>query len=254
MPSRILRENIRFSERVSTLTDREFRLYILLLTLVDDYGRYYGDPHVINSHAFPYGGTSPATSKATLIGLHEKGLIRIYQAPDDAQMCKNFVEVAQFNKPGNRPRAAKSKFPAFNELQDDANNCKQMQANAPVFVSVSDNVFVDEDGQESAGSGTGKGGMPKRILIEEFETGVWPHYPRKEGKASALDDFIKARRAGESVDAITAGVKAYAAHITASGTEPRYIKQGGTWFHQKGWLDDYSTNGAAGPRKLRRAV
>ena len=105
-------------------------------------------------------------------------------------------------------------------------------------------------GKGTEGESEGKGGMPKRLLVAEFDA-LWESYPRKEGKASALDDFIKARRAGESLDAITAGVKAYAAHIKASGTEPRYIKQGGTWFHQKGWLDDYS-DGTRAATKSRR--
>ena len=36
-------------------------------------------------------------------------------------------------------------------------------------------------------------------------------------------------------------LKAYIAQIECENTEPRYIKQGGTWFSEQRWLDEYNT-------------
>lgn len=72
----------------------------------------------------------------------------------------------------------------------------------------------------------------------EFEE-VWQAYPRKERKNDALKAYVAARKAGEDKDTILAGIAKYKAKIAAEKTEPRYIAQGGTWFNQRRWQDDY---------------
>ena len=72
----------------------------------------------------------------------------------------------------------------------------------------------------------------------EFEE-VWQAYPRKERKNDALKAYVAARKAGEGKDTILAGIARYKAKIAAEKTEPRYIAQGGTWFNQRRWQDDY---------------
>ena len=246
MPNRILREALRLSRKVSELTDREHRLFILLMTVADDYGRFRGDPQIILGACYTYGTITLATLTKTMDGLAAKGMIDIYEGPDGDG--KVYLEILQFDQ---RLRSKDSKYPQNPNPRSSAAD-RRLDGG----VCVVGGVCEDGDGQTSVvrgGHGASKAGIPRRILVTEFEESAWPPYPRKEGKASALDDFIKARRSGEALAVIAAGVNAYASHIKASGTEPRYVKQGGTWFHQKGWLDDYSSNGATGRRKLRRA-
>lgn len=69
---------------------------------------------------------------------------------------------------------------------------------------------------------------------------IWKMYPRKQGKDNAYKAFVKARKAGETVEAITDGLKAYLKYIEAEKVEPKFIKQGSTWFNQHCWNDDYS--------------
>jgi predicted phage replisome organizer len=72
----------------------------------------------------------------------------------------------------------------------------------------------------------------------EFEE-VWQAYPRKERKNDALKAYVAARKAGEDKDTILAGIARYKAKIAAEKTEAKYIAQGGTWFNQRRWQDEY---------------
>lgn len=79
------------------------------------------------------------------------------------------------------------------------------------------------------------------IYKEEFEK-LWKVYPNKKGKAQALQAYIKARKQGESFEAVENGINSYIQQIQALKTKPEYIKHGSTWFSQKAWNDEYTTN------------
>ena len=49
MPNRILREGILSSERVDALSEGAEILYRRLMSVVDDYGRYFAHPTLIRS-------------------------------------------------------------------------------------------------------------------------------------------------------------------------------------------------------------
>ncbi|MCH5279552.1 MAG: hypothetical protein J1E60_07155 [Christensenellaceae bacterium] len=86
-----------------------------------------------------------------------------------------------------------------------------------------------------------KQSSPSRKQLEnEFES-VWSEYPsqRKQGKELAKRSFMAARKSGTAFETIRDGLLAYKRQIEAEHTETRYIKQGGTWFHGKGWQDEY---------------
>lgn len=55
MPNRILRAPIRQSQRWNALNFFSQSLYIRILTLVDDYGRYEAHPQLLANECFPYG-------------------------------------------------------------------------------------------------------------------------------------------------------------------------------------------------------
>ena len=244
MPTRLIREGIIDSDGVNTLGWAAEVFYRRLLNKVDDYGLYDARISVLRATLYPLllSKVSEKHVAQWVDACAAAGLLMVYESEG-----KEFLQVLNTKwKTRSQP-----KYP----LPD--NTCKQLQTVArPIRSRIRSRIEYTETKTaiESEGkrAGKDKAGIPRRILAEEFEE-TWKAYPRKEGKASALDDFIKARRSGEALAVIAAGVNAYASHIKASGTEPRYVKQGGTWFHQKGWLDDYSSNGATGRRKLRRA-
>lgn len=75
---------------------------------------------------------------------------------------------------------------------------------------------------------------------QEFES-TWSEYPKKQGKQNALKAYLKARNDGIDKDTILMGLRAYKRYIVVQKIEPRYVKQGSTWFNQRCWEDDYNT-------------
>ncbi|MBQ7825187.1 MAG: hypothetical protein IJ337_02390 [Clostridia bacterium] len=47
MPNRVIKESIRTSKGVNSLSAFQFRLWVYLITYVDDYGRGSADPELL---------------------------------------------------------------------------------------------------------------------------------------------------------------------------------------------------------------
>ena len=112
-----------------------------------------------------------------------------------------------------------------------------------------------ETDKEKATARQSDGRGSKSVIDQEFDN-LWTLYPRKQGKANALKAYTKARKGKPEIyQQVEAGIKAYVAYIKANGTDPRYIKQGSTWFNQRAWEDDYATtavpSGVVVPDKYR---
>ncbi|CAH1855906.1 helix-turn-helix domain-containing protein [Convivina praedatoris] len=96
----------------------------------------------------------------------------------------------------------------------------------------------------SQGSETPK---PSSRKLTKSETGdfekLWQLYPKKVGKggiSGAMNAYRKAIRRGTTNKEIQDGIMAYREKLERDGTESRFIKNGSTWFNQRGWEDDYS--------------
>ncbi len=80
---------------------------------------------------------------------------------------------------------------------------------------------------------------------QEFET-LWERYPKKRGRDIAYKSFIKARTDGTSFEEIEQGLTLYIQQPECQGSEDRYIKEGGRWFAEHRWKDDYPKNRSYG--------
>jgi hypothetical protein len=128
MPQRLLRPGIRQSKRWSRVGYLEQTLYIRLLTLVDDYGRYEADPELIRSEAFPYGDPSGnaipvPTIDSGLLSLVRNDLIFLYETD-----AKRYLQLTRWKE---RVRSD-SKFPDPSNcvLLTFDSNCRQMIASS----------------------------------------------------------------------------------------------------------------------------
>lgn len=81
----------------------------------------------------------------------------------------------------------------------------------------------------------------KKQYEEEFEK-LWSHYPNKKGKDQAKNKYILARKQGTTYEEVAQGLKNYINYIKLEKVDSKFIKHGSTWFNQKCWNDDYSTN------------
>jgi hypothetical protein len=148
MPVRILREGILTSERVDQLSPEGEVFYRRLLSVVDDFGRYYANPKLLRSACFPL--KEKLESEQVLKWVDEcvrAGLIIVYQHEG-----KDYLEVERF---GQQVRAKKSKFPekianAKNPLAD----AKQITEPAHLVGDVGEvgdgDVIEDEGGDGGA--------------------------------------------------------------------------------------------------------
>jgi len=135
MPNRILREGILTSPNVARLGWAEEVFYRRLMSVVDDFGRYFGDPGMLRAACYPrqLGKVSDSDVGKWLRSCVDADLVRVYQAADR----ESYVELIKF---GQQVRAKKSKYP--DAISNDI-NCEQAKSNAHLDVSVS--VSVSED-------------------------------------------------------------------------------------------------------------
>ena len=91
---------------------------------------------------------------------------------------------------------------------------------------------------------------PKKIE-SDFEQ-VWAQYPKRKGKQRALTAYIKARKEGVTDQTILDGLKRYKVsveHQRENQFPTLNWMDGGTWFNQRGWFDEYTSDSE--PRRGR---
>lgn len=106
MPNRILREGILTSERVNELTPPAEVFYRRLMSVVDDFGRYYAKHSLLRAGLFPLKLDYVRDADiASWIGCaREAGLIVVYSVEG-----KDYLEIVDFRQ---QVRAKESRFPA----------------------------------------------------------------------------------------------------------------------------------------------
>lgn len=82
---------------------------------------------------------------------------------------------------------------------------------------------------------------PTASVDSDFDK-LWALYPRKEGKKAALKKYKEVVKKGTATNKqIQDGIVVYKKHIKAEKIEPKYIKQGGTFFNGECWNDEYES-------------
>lgn len=108
MPTRYLKPGICDSKHIDSLSPEAECLYYRILVNVDDFGRLDARPLIIKARCFPLReDLKSSTVEKWLKELAIKGLTHVYTCMDEPFL--------QLNKWDNKPRAAESKFPAYND-------------------------------------------------------------------------------------------------------------------------------------------
>ncbi len=126
MPQRLLRPAIRQSKRWNRLSLIGQSLYIRLLTLVDDFGRYEADPQLLSSECFPYGDPdgNAVTCQQMIAAcgqMSASDMVILYEFEGSKYM--------QLTRWKERVRSSESRFPA--PLLTNDSKCQQMIASPP---------------------------------------------------------------------------------------------------------------------------
>jgi hypothetical protein len=171
MPNRIIREGILTSPRVARLGWAEEVFYRRLMSVVDDFGRYYADHGMLRAACYPrqLNKVSDSDVGKWLCSCTAAALVRVYPAKDG----ERYLQLLDFRQ---QTRAKASKFPdPLSECAADATQVPiEGQASAPVFV-FGDVVEVEVETPPTPSAE----GEPSRF--EEF-WGLWPAHKRKVAK------------------------------------------------------------------------
>lgn len=133
MPNRILREGILTSPKVAKLGWPEEVFYRRLISVVDDFGRYYADPGMLRAACYPrlLNKVSDSDVGKWLASCATAALVRVYEAEDS----ERYLELLNFNQ---QMRAKNSKFP--HPLSECSADATQMQSNDHLGVCVAEGV------------------------------------------------------------------------------------------------------------------
>jgi len=182
MPNRILREGILTSPKLCKLGWAEEVFYRRLMSVVDDFGRYYAEPGLLRAACYPrqLNKVSDSDIGKWLRACEDAALVRVYPAQDG----ESYLEVSNF---GQQVRAKKSRFPSPAEslrstCLADANHT---QANEHLDVDV----FEDEDVVVSGDADASRPSIPncphRKLLAiygEELPTLAQPRADLWEGQ------------------------------------------------------------------------
>ncbi len=140
MPQRFLRPEIRTSERWNETSFGAQSLYVGLMTLVDDFGRYDGRAKLIHGEVFILrSDVKPQQTAAWLNELHERDLIQLFEIAG-----KMFLQISRWKE---RSRSETSRFPApgpresCEPLRNPAESCllSLSHKSSPLVISHSHN-------------------------------------------------------------------------------------------------------------------
>ena len=168
MPNRIIKESITTSEKLASLSDFEFRLWIGLITQADDAGRGDARPAVIKGRVFPF--RERLTVKdvgSSLRALADKGCVTLYEIGG-----RPYFYFPNWSK-YQRVRDCKPKYPepTDDSLRQVAADCGEARQSAAIIQS---NPIQSESESESEYKGDSarakhKYGEYKNVLLTDDE-------------------------------------------------------------------------------------
>lgn len=181
MPNRIIKESIRTSESVNSLSWFEEVLFYRLIVSCDDYGRFDGRPAIIKGTCFPLKDVTVKDIQASLDKLVAAGLAVHYTVEE-----KPYLQLSTWER-HQTIRAKKSKYPApvseNGNMITSASKCMQMSANVPVNVNEIRETKSESEYENSSGVS-----VRVREKLEEFRA----YLERLEGKpvTTAKTDIV----------------------------------------------------------------
>ena len=215
MPNRILREGVLTSERVNALSLQAEIFYRRLMSVVDDYGRYFAHPALLRASCYPLrlNQTKEYHISSWLQELSESGLIFVYEKGET-----KYLEIQEFRQ---RQRYD-SKYP------DPKTVSKTVSKTVPRTTDPN----CDTPTPTPTPTPFKEGGVGE-TRFEQF----WAAYPRKVGKQEARKAWDDLRPSAALVETILKAVE-------AQRRWPQWVKDGGqfipypaTWLNGDRWTD-----------------
>lgn len=214
MPNRIIKDSIRTSKTVNAMTDFQFRLWVYLITYVDDYGRGSADPELLKGFVFPRRkGVTESTIEKALLDLANSGSILLYDVGGESYFC--FPNWADHQ----RIQTKRSKFPAPSDgilKNPTVSHGESPPKSNPIRIQ---NPNPNPNSRGRAES--------------DFEA-FWNAYPRKVGKQKAFEAFKKVT---VPLETLLGAVEAQKKSAQWTKNDGQFIPHPATWLNGKRWED-----------------
>ena len=227
MPQRFLKPGITTSRKWDSCSWTAQSFYIRLLTLVDDFGRYDGDPVLLRSHAFPLREDIRAQQVQQLcVELQANQLAVFYKADG-----KDYVQLTNWTE---RPRADKSRYP------DQTDNVATPTANE---LNLTTSAVSPQDSAEKSclprsSSSTIVPRSSPSALPESFLR-FYSAYPRKVAKLDAQKAWTKIPNHDQLLPKILAALESAKSSDDWKKEDGRFIPYPATWLNGRRWDDDF---------------
>lgn len=244
MGNRIIKESIHTSKSVNGLSDFQFRLWVYLITYVDDYGRGSADAELLKGFLFPR--RKGITDKQIARGLSDlatAGMIKLYEVDGES-----FLQFPNWEN-HQRVRNKVSKFPSPEEDAALDSNSRSIDSDSPQVAARIQNPEsrIQNTNPETPYSppagGDANERTEKRANTDASFDAFWAAYPRKVGKEAARKAFTKAKvDLGTMLSAIE--VQKQSAQWQKEGG--RFVPSPATWLNQGRWSDELPKNTASG--------
>jgi hypothetical protein len=222
MPNRIIKESIARSEKISGLTDFQFRLWVHLITYVDDFGRGDARPAIIKGSCFPFRERlANKDIEKGIAELADAGCVGLYKVDG-----KPYLYLPNWDE-HQRMRNKVSKFPS----PEDADECGTVAASCGELPQIAARIQNPES--ESRIQNPNPESRPAHAREDVFEQ-FWKCYPRKEGKQKARSAFAKV---DVDVDTLLAALEQQKKSAQWLKNNGEFIPHASTWLNGKRWED-----------------
>ena len=249
MPNRIIKDSIHESERISDLSDFNFRLWICLITSADDKGRCDARPAIIKGHCFPLRDrVSVKDIDAGVHALAAAGCVTLYKVGGRPYLYLRNWEKHQYVK-NVRP-----KFPGpeeadpFEESESENGQFEpenispeksgEIRRNSPAeSESESESENESESEQETPYSPPGGGGLSATAAERRFNE-FWAAYPKKTGKGAVQKKFAQLKVSDALLADMLKALEWQKASAQWTKDGGQYIPNPLTWLNQERWKDE----------------
>lgn len=238
MPQRFLRPGITTSDQWNSVSFPAQSLYIRILTLVDDFGRYDARVPILHGQCFALRPEmKPLQTAALRSELHSSGLITVYVVDG-----KEYLQIEKWQE---RARCEASKFPDKPESAADGSGPQDSAASLAITSSPLHPITSPSPPAEPA---TARKRAARVALMCPAFAQFWTAYPNKTNKGNAEDQWTR-RECAANLQIILSTLKMKKASEGWTKEGGRFIPNPAKWLAARGWEDeamkpDRAKNGA----------
>ena len=217
MPNRVIKESIKRSPQIDSLTWFEEVVFYRLIVTADDYGCVDGRPVLLKNELFPTKDTVTRKSVEDAIRkLVSAGLLRAYEVNGMPYLLFPTWEKHQ------RIRNKRRKYPEPTGESYLPADCCQMSASCPPESESNPNPESESESESN----------PRAGAFAEF----WAAYPRPVGREAARRAFAKVPK--EAWPLLVPAINAQKLSRQWQKDGGQYIPNPATWLNQGRWEDE----------------